>query len=251
MRKFLAVVRREYTQRVRAKMFIVVTVLAPVVISGFAVAPALIFSIKTGGPVRIAVVDGTGKLYASLYDEVMNATDTEESTTDQTDRIPNTNAREGLSQIAKDRQPNFELQEIGPAGRSLSQLRTELDRKLQAKELDAYLIIPPDLLNNGKSQFYGRNAGDVFTRRTLQEALSRAVRDERLIEANINVKTLRELSKPVELQGVKVGVSGEERDSGEGFLMVFAVGFVMYLTILMYGQVVLGFISQTFYANDG
>ena len=53
MRKFLAVVRREYTQRVRAKMFIVVTVLAPVVISGFAVAPALIFSIKTGGPVRI------------------------------------------------------------------------------------------------------------------------------------------------------------------------------------------------------
>src|SRR5216683_8318199 len=142
MRKFLAVVRREYTQRVRAKMFIVVTVLAPVVISGFAVAPALIFSIKTGGPVRIAVVDGTGKLYASLYNTLMNdATDTDESTADLTDTIQNRNPREGLKQIANDRQANFELHEIDPAGRSLGQLRTELDRRLQAKELDGYLIL--------------------------------------------------------------------------------------------------------------
>src|SRR6266850_2375086 len=105
MRKFLAVVKREYTERVRAKMFIVVTLLAPVVISGFAVAPSLIFSIKSGGPLRIAVVDGTGKLYANLYNAVMNgATDTEESTTDQTDSIQNTSPREGLKQIAKDHQ---------------------------------------------------------------------------------------------------------------------------------------------------
>jgi len=245
MRKFLAVVKREYTERVRSKMFIVVTLLAPVVLSGFAVAPALIFSIKSGGPVRIAVVDGTGKLYASLYNAVMNdVTDAEESTTDQTDSIQNTNPREGLEKIAKDQQANFELQEIDPAGRSLSQLRTELDRRLQAKELDGYLILPPDLLQGGKPQFFGRNAGDVFTRRLLQEALSRAVRDQRLMEANINVKTLQELSKPVELQGVKIGASGEERDSGEAFLMVFAVGFVMYLTILMYGQVVLGAVLE-------
>ncbi len=245
MRKFLAVVKREYTERVRARMFIVVTLLAPVVISGFAVAPALIFSIKSGGPVRIAVADGTGKVYASLYSAVMNdSTDTEESTTDQTVSIQNTNASEGLKQIAKNRQANFELEEIDPAGRPLSQLRTELDRRLQAGELDGYLILPPDLLHGGKPQFFGRNAGDVFTRRSLQEALSRAVRDERLIEANINVKTLQELSKPVELQGVKIGATGEERDSGEGFLMVFAVGFVMYLTILMYGQVVLGAVLE-------
>jgi len=62
MRKLFAVVKREYIQRVRSRMFILVTVLGPVVISFFGIAPALIFSIKAGGPVRIAVVDQTGKL---------------------------------------------------------------------------------------------------------------------------------------------------------------------------------------------
>ena len=39
--KLLAVVKREYTQRVRAKMFIVTTVLLPVAIALFGLAPAI------------------------------------------------------------------------------------------------------------------------------------------------------------------------------------------------------------------
>src|SRR5258705_8130129 len=226
-------------------MFILVTLLAPVVISFFGIAPAVIFSITPAGPMRIAVVDGTGKLYPRLYDAVMNdAADTEESPTDQTQSIQSGNLRTGLKQITKERQANLELQEINPAGRSLSQLRTELDRRLQVKELDGYLILPPDLLHDAKAQFFGRNSGDVFNRRSLQKALSEAVRDERLAEANINVKTLQQLSKPVELEGVNIGASGEQRDSGEGFLLVLAVGFIMYLTILMYGQVILGAVIE-------
>jgi ABC-2 type transport system permease protein len=243
VRKFIAVVKREYIQRVRTKMFILVTLLAPLVISLFGIAPALIFSIK-GGPVRIAVVDETGKLYGHLYNALMNGEGDAEDSTNPTDNIQNTKPGEGLKEVAKSRRTDFELEEIKPGGRSLSQIRSELDRRLQAKELDGYLLLPADVLHDGKSQFFGRNAGDVFTRSLLQKALSRAVRDERLVEANINVKTLQELSKPVELQGVKIGVSGEERDSGEAFLLVFAVGFVMYLTILMYGQVILGAVIE-------
>src|SRR6185437_16051104 len=66
MKKFLAVVKREYIQRVRAKMFIVSTILLPVVMSLFGIVPALILSINSGGPMRIAVVDQTGKMYDRL-----------------------------------------------------------------------------------------------------------------------------------------------------------------------------------------
>ena len=65
MKKFLAVVKREYIQRVRAKMFIVSTVLLPAVMSLFGIVPAIIFSIQTP-PLRVAVVDQTGKMYAEL-----------------------------------------------------------------------------------------------------------------------------------------------------------------------------------------
>src|SRR5688500_19095196 len=66
MRKFLAVVKREYVQRVRAKMFIVSTILLPVVMSLFGFVPAIILNIDTGGPLRVAVIDQTGKMYVPL-----------------------------------------------------------------------------------------------------------------------------------------------------------------------------------------
>ena len=62
MNKFLAVVKREYVQRVRTKMFIVATILGPLVMSLFGVIPAFIFSIEAGGPVTLkpeTIADGT------------------------------------------------------------------------------------------------------------------------------------------------------------------------------------------------
>src|SRR5215217_439398 len=78
MRKFLAIVKREYIQRVRAKMFIVSTILLPVVMSLFGIVPAVILSIEAGGPLRIAFVDQTGKLYAPLKAAVLGDEATED-----------------------------------------------------------------------------------------------------------------------------------------------------------------------------
>src|SRR5215813_1986538 len=68
MIKFLAVLKREYIQRVRAKMFIVSTILLPVVMSLFGIVPAVILNIDAGGPRRVAVIDQTGKMYGRLDD---------------------------------------------------------------------------------------------------------------------------------------------------------------------------------------
>src|ERR1700752_1684114 len=65
MRKLLAVVKREYIQRVRSKIFIVFTVLLPTAISLFGIVPALVLSIRTP-PLRVAVIDQTGKMYVQL-----------------------------------------------------------------------------------------------------------------------------------------------------------------------------------------
>src|SRR5262249_46282798 len=70
MRKFLAVLKREYLQRVRAKMFIVSTILLPVVMSLFGIVPAVILNIDTGGPMRVAVIDQTGKMYGRLLESL-------------------------------------------------------------------------------------------------------------------------------------------------------------------------------------
>jgi ABC-2 type transport system permease protein len=246
MRKFFAVVKREYVQRVRSRMFILMTVLGPVMLSLFGFAPALILSIRAGGPVRIAVVDQTGKLYQGVYDSLMDKAEMSESTPDQLNaNVLNKDASERLQETDDQEEGNFEVEEVRPGGRPLNLIKKELDQRVLAKELDGYLILPANLLQDGKPEYFARNTGDLFTRKSLEEALSRAVRQQRLAEANIDARIVQELSEPVQLDTImKVGATGGVRDSGEGFALVFGASFSMYLTILMYGQMILGAVIE-------
>src|SRR5450631_3561090 len=72
MRKFFAVVKREYVQRVRTEFFVVATILGPVLMAAFTIVPALMFGIKAGGPTRLAIVDQTGKMYERVAKELMS-----------------------------------------------------------------------------------------------------------------------------------------------------------------------------------
>ena len=245
MRKFLAVVKREYLQRVRSKMFIAATLLGPLVMSLFGVVPALIFSIPADR-VKIAVVDQTGKLYSrvqkSLIDEAGGLDESPEQAVNANEL--NANVSERVQRVGDLQQEGFELQEVSVAGRSIEQVKSELGDQVRRKQIDGYLILPPNLLDGAPPEFYGSNTGDVFTKGRLEDSLSEAVREERLARANIDVSIVRELSRPVKLHSFKIGDKGEERDTGEGFILVFAAGFVIYLTILMYGQVILGAVIE-------
>lgn len=245
MNKLWAVIKREYLQRVRARMFVVMTVLGPVVISLFGIAPAVIFSINAGGRVKIAVVDQTGKLYSGFYNSVMDERGEDSSATPSVaSSAANENQSERFQTMGEQPTEVPELQPVTIGGRSLNEVKAELDRRVSAKELDGYLILPANLLETGEAEFVSRNTGDVFTRRFLQRALSRAVSQQRLVEAKINVRTVQALSKPVELETTGIGATDRKRDSGEAFALVFGVGFIMYLTILLYGQVILGAVIE-------
>ncbi len=241
MRKFLAVVKREYVQRVRAKMFIVTTVLLPVVMSLFGIVPALILNIEAGGPLRVAVIDKTGKMYAPL--EAAFLTEESEEAAEQASPEPQTSmaTRRGRSRMGS---RSFQLTEVKTDGRSVDQAKAELDRQLLAKQLDGYLILPPDFITTGKAEFFNNNPGDVLSGSILTGSLTRALREQRLVEANVNEETRKDLFRRVDLETVKIGATGEERDAGGSFVLVFGVGFIMYLAILMYGQVILGAVIE-------
>jgi ABC-2 type transport system permease protein len=234
MKKFLAVVKREYIQRVRAKMFIVSTLLLPLVMSLFILVPALIVSIETP-PIHVAIVDQTGIMYPRLKQALFSDESNPETQTDNVSerRIPPRRIAGG-----------FVLEEVSLKDQSLDQIRATLGQRLRSREIGGYVILPPDFLNTGQAEFFNSNPGDVLSARALQSALNRAVREQRLIDAKVDIKTRQELFKPVELQAVKIGAGGEERDVSGSFAVVFGIGFVMYLAILMYGQIVLGAIIE-------
>lgn len=245
MQKFLAIVRREYIQRVRSKMFIVATLLGPLILSLFGVVPMLIFKIKAGGPVRVAVIDQTGRTYSSLANALERPKDEDEKPARPgNSQKLNANSQDLVRQSNALQTDDVELEQVEVSGRSLEDVKNQLNTRLREKELDGYLVLPADLLQQGTPEFYGRNIGDVFTRERLEEALTEAVREQRLADANIDVQLIRSLSQQVDLDVIAVGSAGESSDSGEGFVLVFATGFITYITILMYGQIVLGAVIE-------
>lgn len=239
MRKFLAVVKREYLQRVRAKMFIVSTILLPVVMSLFGLVPAIILSIEAGGPLRVAVVDQTGRMYAPLQTAFRDEESAEVAQSPESQ--PENATRRGTSSMGT---RSFQLSEVKLEGRSLDEVKAELGQDLRAKQLDGYLILPPDFITTGTAEFFNNNPGDMISNGILRTTLNRALREQRLVEANVAPETRKRLFEGVDLQAVKIGATGEERDSGGSFVLVFGVGFIMYLAILMYGQVVLGAVIE-------
>ena len=248
--KFLAVVKREYVERVRSKLFVIMTVLGPVMLVVFAVVPGLLFSIKAGGDTRLAIVDQTEgmKLYQPLHDSLRERHYREDDDQSSVVGEVNANPKQRMEKFGKSLTGSFSVEQLKLDGRSVEDLKRELNVRLGADELDGYLVIPADILTNSGSKpaYYGRNVGDVITRAQIEQRLNQAVRRQRLIEHGVKEQYLEELSKPVELVTYAVNEKGEEglKDSGAGLGLAFVTGFLIYLTVLLYGQVILGAIVE-------
>jgi len=244
-RKLLAIIRREYVQGVRGKSFIISTLLAPLFMLFFLIVPGLLFAMKTGDDTRLAVVDLTGRMHAQVRDAVTHDGPEGPSGPGADER-----AAEGLKGGGRGprgeefAQARFRVEEVAAAGRPLEEIKAELRRRVLREELDAYLVLPADVLETGRAELYARNTGDVITLGTLENRLGRAVIEQRMRDENIDERRVRELSSEVTLERTRVTEGGEERDDGGAFFFAIGVGTFVLIAIMMYGQAILSAVVE-------
>ena len=251
MNKLLAIIKREYLQRVRTKFFVIMTVLGPLMLVVFTVVPGLLVGIKTGDT-RIAIVDQTegAKLYEPIQAGLLKP-DRDDEESDNKQGVAgsmNENQKDRMEKAGKSFTGSFRVEEVKLNGRPLDDVRRELNARIGRDELEGYLVIPPDILSNSKSKpaYYGRNVGDLMTSQQIQNRLNSAVRRQRLVAEGVKVQDVDALSQSVGIATYPVNDKGQEgaEDSGAGFILVFVIAFLIYMTILLYGQVVLGAIVE-------
>ncbi len=246
MRKFLAVIKREYIQRVRTKFFVVATILGPVLMGAFTVVPALMLSTNMGGPTRLAIVDQTGKMYERVATELADGKERrarEEKAQPPMQPPVGPDARkEQINQAGKMVKASFIVEEARLNNRSLDEVTKDLEARIQQRELDGYIVIPVNVLKEGSPEFRARNAADPFTKDTIRDALSDAVRGQRLVDAGIDEKAVDTASKSVKLKTIEAG--GKESKGEANFFFVFGVGLLIYMSVLLYGQLVLGAVIE-------
>ncbi|MFN2481899.1 MAG: ABC transporter permease [Pyrinomonadaceae bacterium] len=251
MRKLLVIIRREYLQRVRTKAFLFATLLMPLFVVFTAVAPALLFSIKSGGATRIAVVDETGQLYEPVRDSILTSRGEDEEGKAKAQPqmpaggMPGAQGSEAqMRQLGKAIGQKYEIEQVQTHGRPTEEIKRELNGRVKKNELDGYVILPANVLSpGGRAEYRARNLGDMIATSQIRHSLRRAVIEQRMRDAQIDPRRVRDLSKEIEMDALPAKEGGE-KDTGQSFGLAMGVGLFIYMGILLYGQMIMSSVVE-------
>ena len=243
MRKFLAVVKREYLKIVWSKAFILSTLFIPLAGLIFSFVPILMMTIE-GDATHLVIIDQSGKMGETVARTLIEsrgfALDDDER--DALDQI-SVSQQEQIKETSKRMKAQFVVEKFDSQAMSLEQIKSALNERLRAQKLDAYLVIPADL-KNAPFELYARNASNVTIKPRVSNALNQAVRRVRMKDENISPEKLDAINRNVELDTVRVSDDGEAEDSGESFFLVFGIGLLLMLTLTLYGQSILAAVVE-------
>ena len=220
MRRIPVITKREYLSRVRTKGFWIATVLLPLLMTALFVLPSL-FLVTTKSTLRTVVVDETGVLADALVREFSDV------------------AADLGTGLGNDSISRVELtaEEVGADPRAK---RAELDRRVVAGEIDAWLWVDQGTLDSGEVEYHAESISNFITQEVLERGISRVVRRHRLTAAGYDPDRIGSLVRGVDLSTVRVTETGGKEEAAEaGIIAAFGLFFLLYMILIIYGQQVL------------
>lgn len=194
------IIRREYFERVKKKSFIFTTLLMPILMLALMVIPTLIMTMSEPDMRNIAVVDRTGQIYSALTDK---------------------------------------------ATITYRQAETDSINQLLADDaIDAVLVIPDNVLEGaGMMKLYNKNASSITMETEITDQVNDIVEQQKLRSYDIeNLSQILDAVKSnVTLQNIRAEEDGamSESSTGLSYILGIILTFMLYMLILLYGQMVM------------
>ncbi len=206
MKKMYLIIEREYLERVRKKSFIIVTLLMPILMIGLMIAPTLMMLYSTSDQKQIVVIDKSGRVADKLQPsaEILFV---EESVLSKAEACNVYNEESGI----------FGVLYIG--------------EEIEAR--DSVQLIT----NSSLSPMLEENIATQISSIVEREKLL-AYNIDNLDEILANVETHIELSTYLN-DGTGAEESMESTSSGMNYILGLVLGMLLYMVILLYGQMVL------------
>ncbi len=202
MRDTFVIARREFTERVRSKWFLVMTLLWPLLMVGMIVVPAMLGGQGTDGA-KVAIIDRTdAKVDAGA---------------------------------AMKFQLGFLLKwdaNIVPPDSDEKALRS----KIKTGELNGVVVIPKDALDGGEIIYSGDNASNQTVTIFFAKVAQSVVLEKRAKRLGLDEASFMMLNLPVNFS-VRHS-TGEEEEAKSGivtFLLGYMIAFLIYMMITLYG----------------
>ena len=237
LNRILAIVRREYLERVKTKAFWISTLLVPVFLGAVMIIPAWLAS-RGGGTFTVAVLDFTGRFAEPIMTELDDMLIRSVSTTTETleDAGVVTGEQAGtMGEMVQESILDLSLDTLHPGG-DPEAARDKAKPRVHASEYDGLLVIPATLPDEGQAEYVSSNVSAFQMLSILERSVSNVMVADRLTAAGLDPEAVGELTRRVDLRTMKLGAKGQEtHDRGQGFMLSYVFMMIIYMTVLMYG----------------
>jgi ABC-2 type transport system permease protein len=237
MHKLFAVFKREYLQAVRKKMFIIMTVLLPVLLAAVFIIPSMAM-VKGLGKKQITIIDGTGRL-TGAFDRAVEPADAS-SPNARPGRHPEVPTSMTVTYVARPGEPHLDA----VAKPYLDRLSS--DKK--GERLDGVLVIPADAFSSSaaRMKYYSRSSTDFIVQERLSGMANRAIQRHRLTDRGISAADVEQITTETPVDTVQVSKSGEQKKGGPANLIIGIVfAALLMMPSFVYGlEIMRGIIQE-------
>jgi ABC-2 type transport system permease protein len=214
MGKLIAIIKREYLERVRTKWFAIATLLGPVLFLAITVLPVLFVSRTKASAetTNITIIDATGTALGQRVGALLS---------------DSSGAKPEVTVVAA-------TETAAAAAESLA------THAVVSKARQGYLILDSLTLRGSKARYAGRNATTVPDMNRVGKAVDNAVLGLRLEGTGLTQARIDSLTRVnVRLDKTQLSDTGREKSGAGSTVLGLIVAFLLYMVLVLYGQTVL------------
>ncbi|MBN2281880.1 MAG: ABC transporter permease, partial [Candidatus Marinimicrobia bacterium] len=214
MKNMIVVAKWEFLTRVKSKLFLLSTILFPILIIGISVVPSLLMTKVDTENKLIGVLDSTGFLGGKI--EVKLTEDYKLNNGEQKYQVMQFKSHE-------------------------AELAASL---LDSSVIDGYLIIPANVVDSNKVTYFSKTLGDFKGVAEVRSTANTVISRERMILENIDPDVVDKLNRRIDFITLEPGKTAEQSDELLSYFVPFIFVMMLFFTIFMTSQILLRSVLQ-------
>src|SRR5256714_5323501 len=215
MAKLWAIIKREYLERVRSKWFLIATFFGPIFFSAIIIVPAWLASRSKA----------TNDVYNTI---ILDATDTGFG-----HRLAVNIAGDSANAA---RMPIVKV--VPPS--ELTAAESTATHEVMRKQRTGYIVINQQTLAGESARYAGTNATSIADMERIKNAIRETILASRLEQVGLDNSKMKQLTFiPLDFSTERITERGRAGSGMASVLFGFAIGFLLYLSIVVYGQTIM------------
>ena len=208
----MAMIMREYMERVHRKGFLIGTIITPLLMLSYLALPFL-FATHAGGERHVVVLDQSNDpvLFQSIKQRVADES-------------------QGTRFVL--------TQEVVPPDTDVDQIRRQLNAGIEKDPDSAYIVLRPGVLENEAPEYYASNVSDLSIG-VLNNSISTVINQRRLVHAGVDPNKIDQFTRRVEMKTIKVSSQGETEKDFQNYVTPFVLVIFIYFTVFPYSNSVM------------